>query len=84
MTSKIKALIAAALTAIAGFLNWLCTLPPEQQEGFAAQLVELVPLNWRPIVGVWTRTLVSLMGFYAIYAASHSGPQTPPKNPPTE
>jgi len=82
MSTKIQALIAAGIAGIAGFINWLATVPPSQQEGWTAALVEMVPISWRPNVGLFTRFLMFATGIYATYKASHSGPQTPPKNPP--
>lgn len=84
MTSKIKAFIAATGAAIVGYINWLVTVPPEQQAGALADMVNLIPIDWRPDVGLATRTLMFFLTIYATTAASHSGPQTPPKNPPTE
>lgn len=82
MTTKIQALLAAFITGTAGFLNWLATVPPEQQSGWTAALVELTPLDWRPNVGLATRFLMWFTGIYAVYKASHSGPQSPPTNKP--
>ena len=81
MSTKFKALIASIATGIFGFINWLATVPPEQQSGWLASLVELTPLQWRPNVGLFTRCLTLFLGIYATYLAAHSGPQTPPKNP---
>ena len=78
MTNKIQAVIAASLTGLFGFINWLCTLPPEQQAGMAGALVELVPLDWRPVVGVWTRLFMFFGGIFVAFKASKSGPTQPP------
>jgi hypothetical protein len=77
MTNRLQVIVTAAISASAGFINWLCTLPPEQQSGLAATLVEIVPLHWRPTVGVWTRGAMFVLGIVATYKAS----QTQPLNP---
>lgn len=83
-TTKVRALWSAILAGVAGFVSWLATVPPEQQSGWLAQLVEILPVSWRANVGLFTRFITFAVGIYAVYNASHSGPQTPPKNPPTE
>lgn len=82
MSSKTQAIVSSIFAAMFGFINWLATVPPEQQSGILATLVEVTPVQWRPTVGVWTRALMMFLGIYATYKAAHSGPQTPPKNPP--
>lgn len=83
-TAKVRAIGAAVISGTSGFISWLATVPPEQQSGWLAQLVEITPLSWRPNVALFTRLVTYALGIYAVYSASHSGPQTPPKNPPTE
>ncbi len=82
MTSKLQALLSAACLAVAGFINWLATVPPSQQEGWTAALVEMVPISWRPNVGLFTRFLMLVSTVYMAHKASQSGPQSPPRNKP--
>ncbi len=84
VTTKIQALIAACVTGAASFVSWLATVPPEQQSGLLAQFVEIVPVTWRPGVGLAAKALGTFSTIYAVYKASHSGPQSPPKNSPLE
>jgi hypothetical protein len=83
MTSKIKAVLAAAVLGAVGFINWLCTIPPSQQADLLGQLVQIVPVSWRPNMGVATRLLMWVAVVYGAHQASKSGPQTPPTNKPT-
>lgn len=84
MTSKIQAIVSAFLAGLASFISWLAMVPPETQSGWLATLVELTPVQYRPQVGLWTRLAAFFLGIYATYRASHSGPQTPPTNPPSK
>ena len=84
MTSKIQALVTAWVAGVSAFIAWLVSLPPESQTGLITPLIELAPLDWRPGIGLFTRAIATISTIYAVYSASHSGPQTPPKNPPTE
>lgn len=78
MNTKLKVILASSGTGISGFINWLATVPPEQQSGWLAALVELTPLHWRPNVGLFTRCLTLFLGIYATYLAARSGPTPPP------
>lgn len=80
--NHIIVLTTAIFTGIASFINWLTTVPPEQQSGMLAQLVEITPVQYRPQVGLATRFLVFGLGIYTLYKASRSGPTQPP-NPPS-
>lgn len=82
MTTKIQAIISGALAGVFSFISYLAIAPPEVQSGFFAQLVEITPVQHRPFVAVTTKALATIFGFYATYKAAHSGPQSPPKNPP--
>ena len=77
MNTKRNVILASAGAGFSGFINWLATVPPEQQSGWLAALVELTPLHWRPNVGLFTRCLTLSLGIYATYLAARSGP-TPP------
>lgn len=81
-THKFRALAASLGGAVCGFINWLATVPPEQQSGWLAQLVEITPVEYRPNVGVFTRLLMLFLVPYAAHQAAKSGPQSPPKNDP--
>lgn len=82
MSTKLKAIVSGWAFAITSFISWLATVPPEQQSGMLAQFVEIVPVSWRPAVGLIAKAIASFSSIYGLYQASHSGPQTPPKNPP--
>lgn len=82
MTTKIKAITAAWITATFAFIAWLMTIPPEQQGSLLGPLVDLTPIEYRGLVGFVTRLLASISTIYAVYSAAHSGPQSPPVNPP--
>lgn len=73
-TNRVKAMISGIVGGALGFINWLATVPPEQQSGILGQLVEIVPLTWRPAVGLITRLLMYYFSVLAIYKATHSGP----------
>jgi hypothetical protein len=36
MNTKLKVILASSGTGIFGFINWLATVPPEQQSGWLA------------------------------------------------
>lgn len=82
MTSKLQAILGGVLTGGFGFIAWLIALPPELQTGVLGQVVAMCPPAAQPAVGFWCKTFATIAGIYATYKASHSGPQTPPKNPP--
>lgn len=82
MTSKLQAKIGAIVAGVTAFISWLATVPPEQQSGILAPLVDLLPLTWRPQIGLATRALATVSAIWATYKAAHSGPQTPPPNKP--
>lgn len=84
MNSKLKALVTAWVAGVSAFVAWLVSLPPESQTSLIMPLIDLAPLDWRPGIGLFTRTLATISTIYAVYSASHSGPQTPPTNKPTE
>lgn len=81
-THKTRALFSGFLSGLIGFWNWLATVPPEQQQGWLASLVELTPVQWRPNVGLATRFLMWALMIYAVHQSSKSGPQSKPKNDP--
>ena len=82
--SKWQTKISAALTGFFGFVAWLATVPPEQQSGMLGALSQVFPIAWQPTIGLWSKLLTTAFGFWAVYKASHSGPQTPPANPKTQ
>lgn len=83
-TSKVRAILGGAISAVTSVIAWLATVPPEQQSGILAPFVELTPVSWRPAVGLVMKALAAGTGFYAVYQAAHSGPQTKPTNPPNQ
>ncbi len=83
-TSKIRAGIAGAVSGIASFVAWLATVPPSEQNALLGPLVDMLPLEWRPAIGLGMRLLATTSTIYAVYQAAHSGPSTPLKNPPSQ
>lgn len=83
-THKVRAFVASVASGLAYLLNWLATVPPEQQAGWLAQFVEITPLEWRPNVGLFTRFLGFFLSIYAVHQASKSGPASPPANNPNK
>lgn len=81
MTNKIQALISGCVSGVSAFISWLVMIPPEQQTKMLSPLVELTPIEWRDAVGLFTRGLATATSIYAVFKASQSGPQSPPKNP---
>lgn len=81
LSTKVQAWIAGLVGGMGSFIAWFINTPPEQQSGWLAQLVELVPVNDRPSAALFAKTISTCAGFYAIYKASHSGPSTPPFEP---
>jgi hypothetical protein len=84
MTTKIQAIVTAWIAGITSFIAWLVALPPESQDSVIKPLIELTPLHWRPTIGLISRGVATASTIYAVYKAAHSGPQSPPKNPPNE
>ncbi len=84
MTSKTKAIYAAWLAGISGFLGFLSTLPIDTQTGIFSQIEAVFPDGWRAQIGSTLKLISMIAGIYASYHAAHAGPQTPPANPPTQ
>lgn len=84
VTNKLRAGIAGGVSGISAFIAWLATVPPEQQTALLGPLVELMPIEWRAGIGLGMRALATVSTIYAVYQAAKSGPQTPPKNPPSQ
>lgn len=74
MTHKLQATITAWVAGLSAFVAWLMTVPPEQQTALLGPLVELMPLDWRPAVGLATRVLATASTIFAVYRAAQSGP----------
>lgn len=81
-SSKVQALVGGVFTSVFAFLGWLVTVPPNLQTGMLGELINIVPPDWQPAVGFWSKILAFGSGVYGFYKAAHSGPQTPPTNPP--
>lgn len=82
MSTKLQTIVGAWIGGISAFISWLATVPPESQTALLGPLVDCMPLAWRPTIGLGMRALATASTIYAVYKAAHSGPQTPPKNPP--
>lgn len=82
MTHKLQALLTAWVAGVSAFVAWLMTVPPEQQTALLGPLVDVMPLQWRPAVGLATRAIATASTIFAVYRAAQSGPQSPPKNKP--
>lgn len=83
MTAKLQAKLSALVTAAFGFVAWLIALPPELQTGILGRVVSICPPAWQPGVGFWAKGIATVSGIWAVYKASHSGPQ-PTINPPNK
>ena len=83
-TSKIGAGIAAAVSGVSAFVAWLATVPPSEQNALLGPIVDLLPIDWRPAIGLFMRALSTFSTIYAVYQAAKSGPATQPKNPTNE
>jgi len=83
MGEKLQAKIAGIVAAVAGFIVYMATLPPEQQDNITGPIVAVIPLTWRPEVGLIFKAVFSFAAFYGIYKASLPGHVTPPVLPPT-
>ena len=77
MKAEIKTILFSGLGGLAGFLSWLSTVPPEQQSGWLATLVDITPVEYRPNVALFSRFLTLGMGMYVAYRATHNSPQKP-------
>lgn len=82
MTAKHKAIWGGSIAGVTQFVGWFATLPPESQETYVQPILELLPVHWRTAIGGFMKALSGVAMLYAFYQASHSGPGTPPKNPP--
>lgn len=78
MTHKFQALVTAWIAGLSAFIAWLMTVPPEQQTALLGPLVEVMPLTWRPAVGLATRLLATGSTIFAVYRAAQSGPSPQP------
>lgn len=75
MNAKFQTGVTAVFTGIAGFINWLATVPPENQSGILGELVNVTPVDWRPAVGFWTRILMIYL-LYLTSVKAHTGSDT--------
>lgn len=82
MSTKLQALLYGALSAFSGYIAYFVALPPNLQTGILGELIGVAPPAWQPALAATTKTLSVFLGLYATYKAAHSGPQTPPTNPP--
>lgn len=82
MNPKTKAIWAAIVSALSGFISWLANTPPSQQDAVLGPLVDLLPLHWRPIIGAGMKMLSGVAGIYATMQAAHSGPANQPPTQP--
>lgn len=74
MSAKLQTIAAGVVSGIAGFVSFIANTPPSQQTELLGAIVSLVPVDWRPDVAVWARSISTIVGFWAVYKASHSGP----------
>lgn len=82
LSTKIQALLYAAGGGAAGYIAYFLGLPQNLQTGVLGELINLCPASWQPAGAAITKTLSTFLTLYATYKAAHSGPQTPPTNPP--
>lgn len=83
-TAKLRAFWSAVITGVAELLSHLASMPAEAQTGLLGQISDIFPVAWRGQISVLFTVISRVAGLYAIYSASHSGPQSPPKNPVNE
>lgn len=81
-TTKLQALLYGIASGITGYLAYFLALPPSLQGGIMGQVISVCPVGWQPFMAGSMKTISVFLGIYATYKAAHSGPQTPPKNPP--
>lgn len=84
MTNKTQAIWSALMAGITGYIAYFIALPPSLQTGIMGDVIALLPASYQTAGAGVAKTLSTFLGFYATYKAAHSGPQTPPKNPPSE
>lgn len=82
LSTKIQSLIGAISAGVMGYLAYFIALPPNLQTGMLGEIINVAPPSWQPALAATTKTLSVLLGAWATYKAAHSGPQTPPTNPP--
>jgi hypothetical protein len=84
MSPKIQAIVAGIVSGVTGFVSFIANTPPSQQAHLLGAIVDMVPVELRPDVAVWCRSVSTITGMWMAYKASHSGPQSPPVNKPSE
>lgn len=77
MSTKLQAILAAIFSAVTGYVAYFIALPPSLQTGILGDVIALAPAGWQPAVASITKTLSTVLGFYATYKAAHSGPSIP-------
>lgn len=77
MTDKLKAKLAAWVSAASGLIAYLVSLPPSNQDAVLGPIVALAPVDWRPEIGLITRGLAAASLIYAAHKHA-SQPPTPP------
>ena len=77
MNDKLQAKLSAAVAAVTGFVVYMATLPPQQQDAVTGPIVAIIPLTWRPEIGLIFKAIFTVATFWGIFKASHSGPQIP-------
>lgn len=82
-TAKTQALAYAIGSGLTGYLAYFIALPPNLQTGIMGQLIGIAPPPWQPFLAGFMKSASVILGLYATYKAAHSGPQTPPTNPPS-
>lgn len=83
-TNKLAAKVYTLLTIASGWVVTLLLMPPEQQQGILKDVIALVSPHWQPWVALFFKTATTISLFKAVQNAAHSGPQSPPSNPPNQ
>lgn len=77
MTSKIKALTGAIIAGITALLAYVANTPPEQQDALVGPIVALLPIGWRPTIGLVMRAISSIATIYFAIQAHATTPANP-------
>ena len=84
ITGKTKVKWAALTFFVSSCAGYVVGVPLEYQNKIIYEIQALVPIWMRDNLGHGLHLLAYLCVAYGMIHASHTGPQTPPVNPPNE